>query len=221
MDKKNSFLGAMIKDACILFAITLIAGVLLGFVNDITKDIIAQRKADAKTAANQAVSPGAASFETIEEALTFEGTISTSEGAEVTYAGGVMTFASGDTCEIEEVLSALNESGEQVGYVVTVTSNNGYGGDIQMSVGIDMEGTVTGVEMLTINESAGLGANASKAEFRDQYKDKTVDQFTVTKTGKQNDNEIDALSGATITSKAVTNGVNAALLITRAISPNQ
>ena len=203
MDKKKSFLGAMLKDAFILFAITLISGVLLGFFYDLTKDIIAQRKAEAKIAANQAVCPSAATFEedeAIKAALA---------------QNNVITFENGDTCEIDEVLLGKDGSGNSVGYVITVTSKNGYNGDIQMSVGIDLEGIVTGVEMLSINESAGLGANASKAEFREQYKGKAVEQFSVTKTGKTQDNEIDALSGATITSKAVTNGVNAALQIFR------
>ena len=65
---------------------------------------------------------------------------------------------------------------------------------------------------MTISETAGLGMNATKDEFKNQFKDKQVDSFEVTKTGAAADNEIDALSGATITSKAVTRGVNAGLL---------
>ena len=203
--KNKKAVQALLKDALILFLITLISGVCLGFVNDITKDIIAQREEQARIEANQAVCPSAASFETNEELM-----------ASYSGEGNTITMNSGGTCEINEVLNGLDGSGSQVGYVVTVTSNDGYSGDIQLSVGIDMEGSITGVELLVNNESAGLGANASNPEFTDQYKGKAVEEFVVTKTGKTADNEIDALSGATITSQAVTDGVNAALLVTRA-----
>ena len=66
--------------------------------------------------------------------------------------------------------------------------------------------------MLSISETAGLGMKADEAEFKDQYKDKNVENFTVTKTGEDGDNMIDAISGATITSNAVTNAVNSALV---------
>ena len=66
--------------------------------------------------------------------------------------------------------------------------------------------------MLSISETAGLGMKADEAEFKDQYKDKNVESFSVTKTGEDGDNMIDAISGATITSNAVTNAVNSALV---------
>ena len=70
---------------------------------------------------------------------------------------------------------------------------------------------ITGVEILSIDETVGLGMNAKNKEFRDQYKGKKVERFEVVKTGKQSDEEIDSLSGATITSKAMTSGINGAL----------
>ena len=73
------------------------------------------------------------------------------------------------------------------------------------------EGTITGVELLEISDTPGLGMKATEPAFKDQYKDKTVEEFTVTKTGSASDSEINAISGATITSNAVTNAVNAAL----------
>ena len=87
----------------------------------------------------------------------------------------------------------------------------GYGGDINFSMGVSMDGTVTGVEMLSLSETAGLGMRAKDEEFKGQFAGKTVDQFVVTKNGASAENEIDAISGATFTSKAVTNGVNAGL----------
>ena len=76
---------------------------------------------------------------------------------------------------------------------------------------INQQKEITGVEILSIDETVGLGMNAKNKEFRDQYKGKKVDRFEVVKTGKQSDEEIDSLSGATITSKAMTSGINGAL----------
>jgi electron transport complex protein RnfG len=78
-------------------------------------------------------------------------------------------------------------------------------------MGYSLEGMVQGVEFLSISETAGLGMNATKTEFKDQFTNKSVDQFEVTKLGATADNQIDALSSATITSKAVTNAVNAGI----------
>lgn len=99
-----------------------------------------------------------------------------------------------------------------MGYVITVTSKEGYGGDIRISTGIDTSGTVKGVSILSISETAGLGMQATEPAFQDQFKDKKVDSFVITKTGASDENEIDALSGATVTTNAFTNDVNAALV---------
>lgn len=66
--------------------------------------------------------------------------------------------------------------------------------------------------MLSISETAGLGMKADEDEFKDQFKDKNVEQFFYTKTGESGDNMIDAISGATITTNAVTNAVDSALV---------
>ena len=66
--------------------------------------------------------------------------------------------------------------------------------------------------MVSISETAGLGMKADEAEFKDQFKDKQVEQFSYTKSGEEGDDKIDAISGATITTNSVTNAVNAALV---------
>ena len=81
----------------------------------------------------------------------------------------------------------------------------------QFDASSDLGDSLRGVEILSINETVGLGMNAKNESFRLQYLNKKVDSFVITKTGKEKDNEIDSLSSATITSKAVTNGVNGAL----------
>lgn len=96
-------------------------------------------------------------------------------------------------------------AGAEGGYVVEVTPS-GFGGEIDMVVGIAPDGTVSGVSIISMSETSGLGANATKESFRSQYVGKAGD-LAVSKDG----GEIDALTGATITSRAVTSGVNAAL----------
>ncbi len=179
----------IIKNTLILTAITLVAGVLLGLVYEITKEPIAQAKEQAKNEAYQAVMVEADTFEVLD----------------------VNTVDLGITgCVVDEVVTA--KAGDEVkGFVITVTTSEGYGGNIQVSIGIASDGTVKGIEMLSISETAGLGMNADTPEFKAQYADKLTDAFVVTKTGAAADNEIDAISGATITSNAVTNAVNTAI----------
>ena len=178
----------IIKNTAILTVITLVAGLLLGFVYDITKEPIALAKEKAKVEAYQAV---------MQEAEAFD-------------AAEVETVDLGiDDCVINEVVVA--KAGDEVkGYVVTATSI-GYGGNLQVSVGIASDGTVKGIEILTIAETPGLGMNATKPEFKGQFAEKQVEAFVVTKAGAVADNEIDAISSATITSNAVTNAVNSAI----------
>ena len=171
----------------ILTVITLVAGILLGLVYDITKEPIALAKEKAKNEPYQAVMKDADTFEQTE-------------------VDGLVELP----CAINEAVIA--KAGEEVvGYVVTVTTSEGYGGVIQVSIGIAVDGTVKGIEMLSISETAGLGMNANTPEFKAQYADVLTEEFVVTKTGATAENEIDAISGATITSNAVTNAVNSAI----------
>lgn len=95
--------------------------------------------------------------------------------------------------------------------MIFVTNAKSYGGDIKIMTGIDMDGKVTGVEILSINDTAGLGMNAKKDSFKEQFKG-LVGGISVQKNSSNHDNnEITALTGATITSNAVTTAVNEAL----------
>lgn len=191
--------GGFMKDALVLCAITLVAGAALGGVYTATEAPIAAANLAAKEAAYRSVLPEAASFdaEGMEEALA-------AGNAEVAGLGfGNVT--------LDEAVTAADASGATIGYVITSTSKDGYGGAITVSVGISADGTVNGIEFLTLAETAGLGMNASKPEWKGQYAGKNVDAFAVTKSGAPADNEINAISGATITSNAVTGAVNAAV----------
>ncbi len=185
----------MMKNTGILLAITLIAGLLLGLVYQVTKNPIAEQEALAKQKACQEVFADAASF----------GMIGVEAVADVGWSEAGYAQES-----IDEVMEAKDASGELLGYVITVTTKEGYGGDIQFSIGVRLDGTVNGMSMLSISETAGLGMRAEEV-LKPQFAGKNVEKFAYSKSGAAADNEIDAISGATITTNAVTNGVNAGL----------
>lgn len=85
-------------------------------------------------------------------------------------------------------------------------------------MGVALDGTTLGISFLSISETAGLGMNADTDSFKDQFKDQNVPEFSYSKTGATQEGEIDALSGATITTNAVTNGVNAGLCVFQLLS---
>lgn len=191
-------MSKIIKDCAILFVITLVAGFILGGVYDITKGPIKEQEEAAKQEAYKQVFADAQAFEA-------------SEGVNAEAAQKVVV-ASGDTATtINEVLAAVDADKKVIGYVFSVTNPEGYGGDIQLSVGIKNDGTVNGYEVLSISETAGLGMKATESEFKDQFKGKKAEQLQVVKTGAKEEQQIDAISGATITSTAVTKEINACL----------
>lgn len=185
----------MLKNTGIMLAITIAAGLILGFVYQITKEPIAEQEAKAKQEACQEVFQDAASFEAAEIAAV--------DAAEWNDAGYAQE-------SIDEVMEAKDASGSLLGYVITVTTKEGYGGDIQFSIGVRLDGTVNGMSILSISETAGLGMQAEDV-LKPQFAGKQVEQFEYTKNGATSENQIDAISGATITTNAVTNGVNAGL----------
>lgn len=102
-------------------------------------------------------------------------------------------------------------NGEIVGYVFE-TSAKGYGGDVKVMTGIGADGKISGVVILSHGETPGLGANAEKEDFREQYEQPVPDgDISVVKYQTPQEGEIEAVTGATITSTAVTNAVNDAL----------
>ena len=190
--------GGFMKDALILFAITLVAGACLGGVYEATKEPIAAANLAAKEEAYRTVLPDAASFEA--DDMT---DVMASANAEVSGLGY-------GNVSVDEAAVALDGSGTPMGYVVTTTSKDGYGGAITVSVGVLADGTVNGIAFLTLAETAGLGMNAD-TDWKNQYAGKNVDAFSVTKNSASAENEINAISGATITSNAVTGAVNTAV----------
>lgn len=168
-----------IRLVLVLVIIAVVTSLALGYVNHITEDAIKEAKAE-KTAKAMAQVLSADSYEP-----------ATSENLE----------------KIENISGAYAamRDGERVGWVLE-TAPNGFGGSISMVVGVDNAGTVTGVSIVSMSETSGLGANAKKESFRGQYAGSSGSVAL-----KKNGGEIDALTGATVTSAAVTRGVNAAL----------
>lgn len=182
---KNIKLKDILVPTITLFVICLIVSALLAGTNALTKGPIAENELKKSQDAMAAVCPEAASFEEINSADY-------------------------------QAYKALDESGKIIGCAVTVTSK-GYGGDVAVMVGISSVdgGMVTGVEILSHSETPGLGANAVSEDFRNQFTDNpSLHGFSVVKDGTGgSEGKIDAITGATITSNAVTGAVNEALNI--------
>lgn len=185
-------MNKIVKNTLILTMITLVAGLGLGLVYEVTKAPIAQAQETAKKEAWQMVFP--------------EADINDFEQVELDEnAAGKALADMGVNGTIDEACTVGD-----MGYVVTATDKDGFGGSIQVTVGITSDGTVNGVSILSINETAGLGMKAAEPAFYGQYEGKQTEKFVVSKDGGDGE-PIDALSGATITSRSVTGAVNAAL----------
>jgi electron transport complex protein RnfG len=192
--------STLIKDAIALFLITLISGLALSYVYELTKAPIDEQKVLKQEKANKAVFVDADSFEKDDE-LTLLAADTDLTGLSSEYKG----------ITIGDISKAIDGSGNVIGYDVSVTTKQSYKDSITLVFGYSMDGTIKGIQIMAISETAGLGMNANKPAFLDQYLNKKVDKFVVTKTGATTEDQIDAISGATITSKAVTNAVNAGI----------
>ena len=115
------------------------------------------------------------------------------------------------TLEDTSITGNIDKAGNAAGYVLTVTDHEGYGGDIQFAMGVRSDGTMNGISFLSISETAGLGMKAAEEGFMKQFENKNVEKFQYTKNGASVEGDVDAISGATITTNAVVNGVNAGL----------
>ncbi len=198
MKNKKVKKESIIKDAMALFVVTLVCALALSYVYEITKAPIAEQDALKKERAYQAVFQDTTS-EIDEELMKLV------EATDLTAYD-----SSYKNVSIDEIDKAYDSSNKHVGYILEV-SNKGYKDTITMTFGYTLEGNLTNIEFLALNETAGLGMNASKPEFIGQFSGKSVDRFEVTKTGATNENEIDAISSSTITSKAIVNAVNAGI----------
>ena len=169
-------MNTIAKTSIPLIVITVVAGLCLGIVYDVTKEPIAAETKRTQDEAMEKVMPAADDFQTVEGPVS--GTISSINGA---YEGGKL-----------------------IGYVINVTPS-GFGGKVSTMVGVDLKGVITGLTVVSMSESPGLGARSTEPAWQAQFAGLTA-PIKVTKDGGQ----IQAITGATITSRAVSAGATEA-----------
>ena len=188
-DKKS-----IVRDAMRLTVITLVSGLLLGLIYQITLN---PREAAAAKATNDAYK---AVFEKADSFTPYKDFDSDKATALVKKAGY-------DNISITACVEADDKSGQSLGYVITVVTKS-YGGNATFSMGVTNDGKMNGYKITDISDTPGLGMKSTEPAFMSQFKGIAVGKYTVTKSTPK-DNEIQAISGATITSRAITNGVDA------------
>ena len=199
MDDKKQ-ISVMLKEALILTVITLLAGLLLGYVHELTKEPIRKQQ-------EQAIQDACKAVFSQEANVSFQLTeLKPSEALQEELASRGVSIGS--------IFQALGEGNAPLGYVIETKSSEGYGGNIVLYVGVTTDGILNDVSILSISETPGLGMRAGEVLIP-QLHQKAVSEIVYTKTGATEENEIDAISGATITTKAVTNAVNGALKMAR------
>lgn len=170
--KNNSF----IKDALVLFVITLVLGICLSVVKTLTDIPIRQDEQNAKREAYSAV---CAEYNSSEDV--------TSSIKDVSFPLTTITSA----------VIAKNANGEKIGYIIEA-STKGYGGDINLIIGFDNDKKVTGIAFPTsLSETPGLGMRVTEEPFKSSFNGKSAQDL----------NNVDTLSGATISSSAVKNAI--------------
>jgi electron transport complex protein RnfG len=185
--------------AGVLLLVCAVAAASLGYTNAVTYDKIQEQAVIANDEARKAVLPGVDAFEKMDDD-TFSALKSNEKYSNIT-----------------EIYTA-KAAGIVAGYTIKVTPK-GYGGAIDVVVGITADGSLQGIKVGNNSETPGLGKNAATPKFQDQFVGKTWNSaINVIKNGTPKDNEIAAISGATITSRAVTAGVNQALEAAKELS---
>ena len=189
------------KSAIILMAITLVAGGGLACVNMMTADTIAENEKQAALAAYEAVLPDSENIVS-DDALT---------EAISEFAGGYGDGAFGRVM-LNEIVVGQDASGNVNGYAISTSSMEGYDGEIRLSVGFKPDGTINGISFTTLTETAGMGMLVDEESWKAQFAGKNVEAFKLNKSGGSTaDEQIDSVSGASTTSGAVVNAVNAAI----------
>lgn len=207
--------NTLVKDTIALTIITLIAGVLLGGVYTMTKEPIEVQNEKTKAEAYAAVYEGA---EFVADDVINEKLAAYNEelaAGKITKAGQTLSDVT-----ISEIMKAQVD-GTDAGYVATC-SGKGYGGSVELALGIDAEGNIQGIQITSANsETPGLGQNATNADWNSQFVGmNTSQEVAVVKdgTGSTENGSINAISGATITSSAVSRAVNGTLSFIASLS---
>ena len=200
-EKKKSLKEMIPVPVVVLALVTLIAGLALSGVYDLTKENIEAQKLAKSLESYKAVCPGAETIERDEASAAY-----------LEQLGGGVYGSGFGRVHINDALVAKDASGTVVGYVLSVTSSDGYDGDVTLSLGILPDGTVSSIAFTELNETPGMGMLCGEPAFKDQFSGRLVDAFVLLKKGgSQSETEIDSVSGASTTSGAVVNAVNAGL----------
>lgn len=180
------------KPVIALTLIAAIAGVALSGVYSMTKGTIELQELQKKTAAYKEVCPDAETFERVDAAEEL-----------------IAKQDEKASPKINEFYVGKTADGQVAGYAASVTAK-GFGGDVTMALGLTPDGAVRKIAFTELNETAGLGMEADKAPFKDQFTGRSG-ELSLIKGTASGEQEISALTGATVTSTAVVNGVNAGL----------
>ncbi|MGL4606900.1 MAG: RnfABCDGE type electron transport complex subunit G [Eubacteriaceae bacterium] len=183
----------VIKLGFILLVISAVAACCLALTNYVTAGTIEEMNLESNKVARQEVLPEATDFEEV-------------PAEELAKIGKDIGLANP-----EELVEAYigTKDGKIVGYTVKSAPGSGFGGAVQVLTGISADGVIEGITILSHNETPGLGANATLPSFKDQFKGKSaLEEVSVVKGAPGSGNAIEAITGATITSSAVVDGVN-------------
>ena len=185
----------------ILLIVCVVAAGVLGVTNAVTYEKILEQAIRENNEARKAVLSDVEEFYKINE-------------------NGISDILSKPNYEIITEVYEGKSQGQTLGYTVK-TSPKGYGGTVEIVIGIDMEGKVKGIKVGENSETPGLGKNAATPKFQGQFVGKDWDNgIVLIKNGIPKDNEILSIAGATVTSTAVVEGVNTALELVEEISDN-
>ncbi|WP_313340495.1 RnfABCDGE type electron transport complex subunit G [Sedimentibacter sp.] len=180
----------IVKLGGVLCLISAIAGGVLAFTNDFTKDKIAEveLKASLDPAVLEQVMPGSDTF------LPYEDT-------------ALIDTIKADNAKFVDIMVPVDGSGNQMGYAIKTWSTvSGFGGDIELFLGVSPEGKITGIAVTQLSETAGLGTRVAEPDFKDQFTGKDL-------TVEISESDVNMISGATISSKSFTSAVSNAVNI--------
>ena len=217
--KERSF----VIDAIILCVITLVLGGILAGVYTMTKGTIAQRQADTDSKACEKVIASVdgatvadAGYDAVAQANDFltKHILNSSKEVEEEQSESYSKYVNVTT------VKKLQVNGSDAGYVYIADAKKGYGGSISFVLGV-YNGTVTGIEITSQSETAGLGANCESDSFKNKFaldkglqypsSDEIPMFYKAGTTPKDEKGQIEAMSGATVTSRAIANAVKGIL----------
>ena len=178
------------KPVIALTVIALLAGLALSGVYSMTKDTIDEQKNAAAAAAYKTVLPEAESFDSMY--------------AKVELLDGEVYGSGFGRVYINDAQIGKDADGKVVGWAVSVTSGDGYDGNVTLSLGVSADGKINGISFTELHETPGKGMLCGEADFKDQFNGLEAQKLTLGE-------DVDAITGVTRTSKAVVNAVNAGL----------